>query len=282
MHLDEEQVQRILHGELSHQAETRAREHVAACIACRERVAEAEREENELNALLTDLDHAPPRIDVADVIAAAATAGAHRTAKTQRPDFARGRRIGFMGGWLHFASARWAAGLVVALGIAGAAYAVPGSPLPALVQAVAHWIASLPQRSPSTSAPEKASEDASSAPAPRVDLGGGIAVDPGRTLLIVFSSPQAQGNVRVSLTDGPQAVVRAPIGSARFTSDVNRLLIDNQGSRATFEIQIPRAAPRVEIRVGGNRIFLKEGPGVNMERHSSDGTYVLPLTPSGS
>jgi len=100
----------------------------------------------------------------------------------------------------------------------------------------------------------------------------GIAVAPGRALVILFTSPQVEGQAQVSLTDGTEVVVRAPSGTATFTADVDRLVIDNPGSRATFEIQIPRAAPWVEIRVQGVPIFLKEGSRVT-------GSYLLPLTP---
>ena len=86
----------------------------------------------------------------------------------------------------------------------------------------------------------------------------------------------------MSLIDGAEVVVRASIGAAIFSSDVDRLVIDNRGSSATFEIKVPRAAPRVEIRVGTDRIFLKEGPRVTTEKSTeSRGTYLLPLVPSG-
>jgi hypothetical protein len=117
------------------------------------------------------------------------------------------------------------------------------------------------------------------APDPR---GAGIAVIPGRNLLIIFTSPQTEGQALVSLTDGTDVVVRATMGAATFTSDVDRLVIDNQGSTATFEILIPRAAPRVEIRMGGDRIFLKDGLRVTT-RESTDprGPYLVPLRPRG-
>ena len=54
------------------------------------------------------------------------------------------------------------------------------------------------------------------------------------------------------------------------------------GSSATFEIQIPRAAPRVEILVGGTRLFLKEGSRVTVEGTAdAQGPFVLPLSRAG-
>jgi hypothetical protein len=92
--------------------------------------------------------------------------------------------------------------------------------------------------------------------------------------------------VQVSLTDGDEVQVRAPIGAAAFTTDVDRLVIDNHGSSATFEIQIPRTAPQVEIRVTGTPIFRKDRDRITAGQQSTDGhgrgSYLLPLTPSGS
>src|SRR3989442_7090552 len=104
VHLDEEQVQRLLHGELSPGAKTSAREHLAGCADCRRRVSEAEQEEVEVYALLQTVDRPPPQMTAGAIAARART---H-----------------------HFAWVRRAAAILLAVGVATAAYAVPGSPLP--------------------------------------------------------------------------------------------------------------------------------------------------------
>lgn len=226
MHLDEEQVQRLLHHELPPAAETAARAHLAACSDCRGRAAEAERDEQEVHALLRALDHPVPRLDPESVAA-------------------RARAHGFVP-----PRVRWAAGILLALGLAGVAYAAPGSPLRRWAQAVAERLGGSSRRPPV-------------APTALIpDSGAGIAVVAGPELVILFTAPQPAGQAQVSLTDGAEVVVRAPIGAATFTFDVGRLVIDNRGSSATFTIQIPHAAPLVEIRVAGQRVFLKEGPHV--------------------
>lgn len=250
MHLDEERVQRLIDGELSRPAEASAREHLATCAECRARVDAAKREQAEVEALLRAVDDPPPGVD-ADAIAATAEARA------------RARRAGRL---------RWAAGVVLALCVGGAAYAVPGSPLPALVQAVVVWIGGGEAPAPPAPAPIETAE-------PRV---AGISVAPGDALAILFTSRQADGRVRVSLADGPEVVVRAPLGAATFSSDADRLVIDNAGPSATFEIEIPRAAPRVEIQVAGERIFLKDGErvtGAAGGTMDAPGPHVLPLAP---
>lgn len=252
MHLDEEQVQRLLHGELSGAADKSAREHLAGCPTCRERIALARREEDDVHALLRELDHRPPRVRAGALVLAAHGRGA--------------------------AWRRRAAGLLVAMGVAGAAYALPGSPVPRWVESVVERIGSLggpPARTPAAPPPE-------ATPSPLLiepESTGGIAVAPGRALLILFTSAQDEGRVLVSLSDGAEVRVLAPAGAATFTTDVNRLLIDNTGSTATFTIEVPRAAPRVEVRVAGKRIFLKEGPRVTAEPAASAGSYSIPLAP---
>jgi hypothetical protein len=246
MHLDEEQLERLLHGELSAGASRDAGDHLAACNECRERLVVAERDEGEIFALLRQVDHPLPAVHPEAVAA-------------------RARGVGLVWG-------RWAAGILLVLGAAGAAYAVPGSPIRQWIRSAAVWISRGDRVSP---APRQAET--------RPALAGGIAAVPGRNYVIAFRSPEPGGQARVSLTDGAEVTVRAPSGAARFTSAADRLLIDNQGSGATFEIQIPRSAQRVEIRIAGKRIFLKQGERVAAP-HSADleGKYVIGLSPPES
>ena len=245
MHLDEEQVQRLLHGELPRPAEALAREHVEACADCRARLGVAARQEAEVDTLLRHLDHPPPRIDARMVVL---------RARRQR------HRWG-----------RWAAGIVLALGIASVAYAFPGSPL-------REWIRGFAERVGGASPGSRAAD----APTPPRDATmGGIAVVPGRQLVILFTTAQPDAQALVSLTGGAEVVVRAHVAAATYTSDVDRLVIDNAPSRATFEIEIPRSAPRVEIWVKGDRIFVKDGLRVTGDTLlDAGGPYVLPLARS--
>jgi hypothetical protein len=97
----------------------------------------------------------------------------------------------------------------------------------------------------------------------------------------VFSATQSRGVANVSLSDGPDVVVRVPGGAATFTSEASRLVIDNRGSSASFRIEIPRAAPRVEIVLGGTRLFLKEGARITVDADSgAPDSYSLPLSGS--
>jgi hypothetical protein len=250
MHLDEERIQRLLHGQLARAEEGHARGHVAECETCRQSLADAEQEEHEIHSLLGSLDAPVAAIDVEAIVARA-----REPIAIPRGPRAPDPRL------------RWAAGIALAIALGGAAYALPGSPLRA-------WLAALGERAGSRSQP-----------APRVTEPtdeshvAGVAVEPGDRLLILFASNQAAGRAEVSLTDDEEVVVRAAAGSATFTSEVGQLLIDNAGSTSSYEIRIPRTAPHVEVRVGGRRLFLKEGSRVMTGPPIAGDRYLLPLSP---
>jgi hypothetical protein len=248
MHLDEDQVQRLLHDELSPQTDTAVRHHLVDCDDCRELVTRAKDEEQIVYAMLGHLDRPAPVISVRSIAARARTPNSPRL--------------------------RVAAGLLLAIGLAGAAYALPGSPLRRWVDAVVTRVANPPGRSISASSPAATPQGA------RTDVAG-IAVAPGASLVISFTSVQAGGYVDVALTEGAEVIVRAPMGAATYTSDAEQLVIQNSGSSSAFEIQIPRSARRVEIRVGSQQIFLKEGLSVRTGQSAdSRGRYRLALGPT--
>jgi hypothetical protein len=157
---------------------------------------------------------------------------------------------------------------VLALGVAGAAYALPGSPLRRLVHRIAGLIGEAPRTDPRT--PREPADTAAR----------GIAILPSDRFTIVFSTEQPGGLAVVSLTDRADIAVRAIGGTATFTSDIDQLSIDNAGSSARFQIEIPRRAPYVEIRVGRHRVFSKEGSRVVASgRRDSEDRHLVPLVP---
>ncbi len=257
MHLDEERLQRLLHRELSAPLEGAAREHVAACDECRRRLEDATREEANVHALLRAVDTPPP------VVSAGAVAS-----RAELPS--RASRRG--SSWL-----RRAAALVAVVGIAGVAYALPGSPVRRWVHDVVQRVGGRPgvPGEPSTRGGGAANVS-------------GIAVSPGQSLTIIFARDAAQGvgnggEIRVSLTSGADVQVRAPGGAATFTTKGDFILIGVRDPSAEFDVRIPRSAPWVEIVQGDDRVFLKEG--VRITTSGARGLvrgYVLPLAPTTS
>ena len=241
MHLDEERLERLLHGELAGDDSAAARSHLLGCAECRARVAAAERDEREVFDLIGAVDHPVPAVTVDAVID---RAGARR-----RP-------------W-H----RSAAAAVLLLGLGGAAYALPGSPL-------RRWVGAAIERmsgGPGGIVPDPVRVD------PPED-GAGIAVAPGADLLIEFTGPETGGSARLVLSDAGEVTIRAPAGAATFRSDANRVAVHRTGTRARFDIELPRSAPRVEVRVGARRIFLKEGARTTSDAPPGpDGAWILVL-----
>jgi len=244
MHLDDERLQRLLSGELEPRVEASIRGHLATCEPCRVQLTAARREASEASRLLGLLDDPVPRLDPEDVMHAS-------------------RRVL---GW-----GRRAALVFLGLGLAGVAYAAPGSPVPG-------WLRSL--ATPARPAPTRAA-----AIAPRPTQSGdagvsGIAVSPGERLAILLPSPPTGASAYVSLSDTADIVVRVLSGKASFSSGIDRLLVETADSTAVFRILVPRAASRVEIRAGGSRLFLKQGARITASTEpSAGGVYALRVLP---
>ena len=242
MHLDQEQVQRLMHRELG-PAEATVRDHLSICPECRRKVAEAEQAEAWVLDRLRRLDHPVPGVRLETLVP---------------PPRRSGR-----------AYQRLAAGIVLALAAAGAAYAMPGSPLPGVMHRIIELVSGT-HGTPTTGTT-------------RPDTGSpaGIAINPGGRLTILFPAAQTGGEAIVSMADSGDVMVRA-LDGATFTSDIDRLLIEHRGVPAPrYEIQIPRAAPWVEIRVAGRRILLQRlGRVIAGVGPDAQGRYRLALSGS--
>jgi hypothetical protein len=257
MHLEEEQIQRLLHGELEVSARAEAEQHIAACASCRHRFEEAGQEEKRIFDLLERTDHPAPEIDP-EAIAERARSSTERTPPL----------------WCFFGKVqlRWVAGIALVLAAAGIAYTAPGSPVRAWVDQAIGWIAGTSGEAPFEEPVPP------SLPEPGM---AGIAVEPGAQFTILFTETQSEGRVAVSLTDGPNIVARALSGSVTFTTDVDRLTIGNSGARTDYEIELPVAAARVEILIGERRHFLKRGEEIVTNAPTDSlGRHLLPLTPA--
>ena len=245
MHLDEERLQRLIHDELGAWEKDEAFRHVATCEDCRRRLVEATKEETSVHELLRDVDTPVPDV-FADAIARQAAA----VAPVVRSQLAA---------WL-----RRAAAVAIVVGIAGAAYAIPGSPVRGWIHDITEKVAGRPE---------------TPAPAPRPGRTGvsGVAVAPGDRLTILFEPGAKGAELRIDLTDDTDAHVHGPAGAAAYTSSAGYLLVRGLDSTAVFQVMIPRSAPWVEIRAQDERVFLKEGPRVTTQGSRMGDHYVLPL-----
>jgi hypothetical protein len=245
MHLDEEQVQRLLHGETTPTGGASVRDHLVGCEECRSRVALAERDEGWVLDRLRQVDHALPRVTIESVV---------------EPVVAPRRRGGAPWG-------RLAAAVFLTLAAIGVAYAAPGSPFRGVLQHIVAWVGGA-GRQPAHEAPLPGTGGAQA----------GIAVAPGERLTIGFAFEGFGGWATVSLTDGADVVVRARGGTTIFTSEVDGLAIVHRGPPGRFEILIPRRAPSVEIRVGDRRVLLAKASRVESRYPANgEGRYLVPL-----
>jgi len=238
MHLNDEQIQRALHGELDTASRAALERHLAECPPCARAFADAGRDEQAVFDLLGHLDHAPRPLDLGAVVAPARSRAAV---------------------WI-----RRAAAFAVVAALGGAAYAIPGSPLPAMLGRAAHWITGRTSPEPAPGTAERVTS--------------GISVTPGPRFTIHFTDEQSTGVLEVTLTDRDQVVVRVLGGAATFTSDADRLTVENRGSAADYEIEVPAASPWIEITVGGRRRLLKQGDRLFTDGPAdTQGRYVLPM-----
>jgi hypothetical protein len=238
MHLDDERIQRLLHDELgSVGAETRL--HLESCAACRDLVEEARAEERGIFGLLSQVDHPIAAVDPRILLAGRRTSG---------------------GAW-----GRRAAAVILGAAIAGAAYALPGSPLPAALDRL------LGTAGGSRDSRPAAQTNRDSAPP------AGIAVPAEEGLVIRLVAEGEDAVAIIELTEDEEVVVRAVEGSATFTSDPGRLTVRSSGP-VRLEIHIPRTAASVEVLAGSTPVFRKlEGGPVSEIPPDSTGRFVIPL-----
>jgi hypothetical protein len=265
MHLEEERIQRALHGELDPAAQEDVERHLAECAPCRQRLEDAGREEQWIFEQLRLVDHAVPAVDAGKIVA-------------RSGERLSGWRPGSILGNSSRAPRRalrlqWAAAILLALAAAGVAYTMPGSPVRAWVDRAVDWA--------SGNAPA-GSVETSASPAPAAPSTSGIAVAPGERFTIRFAAAQPEGRAAVTLAAGPDVTVRAAGGTVNFTTDVDRLVIENAGARADYEIEIPKDAPWVEILVDDRRVLLKEGERIVTDAPAdAQARYLLPVSPAG-
>jgi hypothetical protein len=238
MHLDDERIQRLLHDELG-PAAAETQLHLESCAACRGLVAESRVEEDRIFELLSQVDHPIAALDPRSLLAERQTSG---------------------GAW-----GRRAAAVIVGAAIAGAAYALPGSPLPAALDRLLGSGGGSRDSLPATR-----TERDSARPA-------GIAVAAEEGLVIRLVAAGEDAVAIIELTEAEEVVVRAVEGSATFTSDPGRLTV-RSSAPVRLEIHIPRSATSVEVLAGSTPVFRTlDGDPVSEIPPDSTGRFVIPL-----
>jgi hypothetical protein len=216
MHVDDDVIQRHIHGE-----PTGFSAHFESCAECRSRLDDARRQTAEIEALLGTLDVPAPPVDARSLMSAA---------QRRNP-------------W-----PRRAAAAVLALTVGGAAWALPGSPLPSLFRSNPAVETLLP-------------------PDP-----GGVRVEPGARFVLRFTG---EPPLRVAWTDDELISVRSLRGTAAFTSGDGLLVIDASGAD-TIDVGLPRTALLILVEIAGRVVLRKDGDVVTVPAPRAAGLLQVP------
>ncbi|MEX1256136.1 MAG: hypothetical protein WEG36_00810 [Gemmatimonadota bacterium] len=188
--------------------------------------------------LLSHLDHPVPEVSLDDVWS---------RAQGREP-----RR------WRH----SWAAGVILALGVAGVAYAAPGSPIP-------RWIRALTERD---------GVDAGAPTAQAEDLRG-LSFGAGEPLLVEIAPSSQPYSLRVTLTDDAAILVGTSRDDTEFDVRPNGVRVQI-APEDMLHVRLPRGAARVEVVGQGRTLFLWDGVQIRTEAsREADGSLLLRVVP---
>ena len=222
MHLGDDRIDQLLHDELPEGERREARAHLATCAACTRRESEMAREDREIAGALAVLDHPVERVDVGTI--------EHRAR--------RGAQM------------RWRMAIAgAAMFAATAAAAMPGSP-------VRRWLVT------SLSSDDVVAPVATTPPSAVAAEAGdvrGVSIVVGDSADVVFDAWQGAGEIAIRVTEERELRVRARDGSAEFVVRPGGVRVRNDGSRARYEIDVPRAAASVRVIVAGRTVFARRG-----------------------
>jgi hypothetical protein len=219
-HVDEAVLTALRDGVAEPAEESRARSHLDGCVACRDRLAALERRRATVASGLASLDTS---FDLESARAAVRIGAFSLRGHAHRGAWAR------------------AAGVVLFLGAATAAAALPRSP-------VRHWLSGIVHpRTSATAAPAPASPPAAAAETTGVRLNV-----PSGPLRVALVDVAGGTEVEVRWVAGTEAAILAPVGS-RFTSATGRL--EARPAGGPVRVELPRGVVPSTLEVGG-RVYL--------------------------
>lgn len=240
MHLDESTLERTLHDELTGADRAAVENHLAACPECAERLARAEEDEQRLFGLFETLDHEPPPLDWAVVVAPAPRSVAR---PSHRPLLAASLAF-----------------LVVAGAILAA---IPGSP-------VREWLAS--------GFRDGGVEERSARPENTLPLSG-VSVVPEDPFEVVFMARQREGRLRIMFVAAGEVGLTVTGEPVVLESGTERLVVSNVGSSAEYELRIPRDLETFRVTVAGETLLEKQGEAIRTPTAPATGDmYILDLS----
>ncbi len=162
---------------------------------------------------------------------------------------------------------RFGAAAVVMLA-ASAAAALPGSPL-------RRWIASRA----AVEGRETPRAGVTAAPAPPAAMNG-VTTPAGDSVEVAFSVWQDSGSLVVRRIDEPEVRIRSTEFPAGYQVRPAGVLVDNSGSRASYEAHVSSRARLLRVTVSGRTVLeLRGGRVLVGPAARGDGSYVISLRP---
>lgn len=244
MHLDDHALERLVDGESLGARHEPALQHLASCATCSAALDRMRADEALAADLLRALDGPPPSVDVQRLIERAA----HRPYGPRRRLMAAG---------------------IGAIALAGAAAAMPGSPVRAYVARMFQpappgpTVAALVQPTPAAAADSTRQ---------------GVAFVPGPLVDIALHAVQRAGTLRITIVAAASVRLTHQGGNAAYSLTAHGVSIDNAGSTASFDLALPETVAHATVSVGGHIVFTKSGTAVQAEgARDSAGAFVIPL-----
>jgi len=168
----------------------------------------------------------------------------------------------------------WRLAAAVGLTVAGAAAALPSSPLRRLLgRAPGDAPAGAPHASP-------AAPPATSPETLRDAASAGVAVVPRERVEVAFLR-QSRGRLELRFVEGPQLSLVPRGADVRVTVRPDRIAVEDTTGRASFELLVPRSVAQLRVEVGGVTVFrVVGGDVVSRARHDdATGAYLIELRP---
>lgn len=104
-----------------------------------------------------------------------------------------------------------------------------------------------------------------------------LGLAPGPETDLVFRAAQTGGELRVSLADTSELVVRSS-RAVPYRVFPGGVMVENDSGTASFDVILPRTAPHVRILVAGRGVLEKDGSTIiTAVPPDSAGRYVLPV-----
>jgi hypothetical protein len=225
-HLDDGTIGALLHDELPPATGDQARSHIAECASCRSLLERAREEDRWTREHLARLDVPAPRANLA---------GIRQASRRQR------------------AARHWRRAALIVVVVGGASLAWALTPLPEFARRLLSPGA-VPQRPIPTSATQQDTV--------AVNPVTGISVVPTERLVIAFDAWQEAGEIQIRLADRVDVSLVALDGEVRLESREGMVIVHNRDARATYDVEVPRAARDVEVTVGTTPLWHKRGDAI--------------------